>query len=164
MDRFSRDVSRADERDRLVAAVADHAAARDIEFRGMSGDPPRHAYWASVLAGIVLIAAGWVGLRPPAFLAGPPPPALAAADLARGAEAALLIQSWQVEVFRSRQGRLPVSLEEVGVRLPGVRYIRSDARVYQLVAEVPGGRVIYDSALPDGGLAQVTGPPAGTPR
>ena len=36
------------------------------------------------------------------------------------------------------------------VRIPGIRFVRSNNRVYQLVAARPNGRaLVYDSARPD---------------
>ena len=64
--------------------------------------------------------------------------------------AALQLQARQIEVFRARHGRLPRTLDEVPVRIPGIRFVRSNGRVYQLVAARPNGRaLVYDSARPD---------------
>jgi hypothetical protein len=158
-DRSPRDVSRVEERDRLLGAVVQNADARDTEFRSRRPEPRRRASWAYGLAFAVLAIAARVAIAPPAFLQDGPPPVAAAEDLLRGTESRLLLQAWQVEVFRVREGRLPDSLPQVRALLPGIRYVRSDARVYQLVARGPDGEpVIYDSALPGGGLAATLNP------
>jgi len=146
-------VSRVEERDRLLDAVARDAQVRDTRFRARRSEPTRRASWASGTALLVLVAAAAVAVAPPAFLQGGSLPFATPEDLMRGTETRLLLQAWQVEVFRERQGKLPDSLGQVGTVLSGVRYIRSDARVFQLVATGPRGEpVVYDSALPGGGL------------
>ena len=55
----------------------------------------------------------------------------------------------QVEAFRARSQRLPNSLDEVTFRLPGVRFVRSSNRLYQLIAYTRAGdAVLYDSSSP----------------
>jgi len=165
-DRSPRDVSRVEERDRLLDAVVRDADARDTGFRSRRTEPRRRAPWSSGLAILVLALAARVAAVPPGFLRGGPLPAPTSGDLLRGTESRLILQAWQVEVFRFREGRLPDSLPQVRALLPGIRYVRSDARVFQLVAAGPDGEpVVYDSALPNGGLATSlpTGAEAGAP-
>lgn len=159
-DRSPRDVSRVEERDRLLDAVARDAYAKDTGFRSRRTPRRRRAPWTTALAVVVLAVAARVVAVPPGFLQDGPLPVPSSDDLLRGVETRLLLQAWQVEVFRFREGSLPDSLPQVRALLPGIRYVRSDARVFQLVATGPEGEpVVYDSALPGGGLAAL--PPAG---
>ncbi len=62
---------------------------------------------------------------------------------------ALLLQAEQIEAFRVDRLRLPNSLDELDGRLPGVRFVRSGSRAYQLIAyEADGTAIVYDSAHP----------------
>jgi hypothetical protein len=67
---------------------------------------------------------------------------------ARGIRLALLLQAHQVEAYRVRTQQLPVSLDDLPVKLDGVRYARS-GRSYQLVGFTPDGEaIVYDAADP----------------
>ena len=100
--------------------------------------------------------AAYVGVAPPPWVAGEPPLQVPPAALERGVVAALYLQAQQIEVFRIRNGRLPRSLAELPVRVPGVLFVRSNNRLYQLVAARPDGRaLVYDSANPEPVFEQI---------
>jgi len=62
---------------------------------------------------------------------------------------ALLLQAQQVDAYRIRSQRLPNSLDELPETLPGIRYVRSGNRTFQLIAyEADGNAVVYDSSNP----------------
>lgn len=68
----------------------------------------------------------------------------------RGLRTVLYLQAQQIEAYRLREGHLPDSLGEVPARFAGIRYVRSNSRVYQLVGHGPDGSpVVYDSTRPD---------------
>ncbi len=139
--------SSPDERARLVAEALAHVEARDQAYRRPL---PVRARWKGVVATALVAVAALVAAAPPAWVAGPPPAAVSPEARVRGARLALYLQSRAIESFRAEQRRLPESLDEVGGGLPGVRYVRSSDRVYQLVARDPAGRaIVLDSVRPD---------------
>lgn len=143
------EVSAPEDRERLVRQASALAEVRDAQYRRPSVAEAREPPWRLALAGL-LLCAGLVFLAwPPAFVRPGPARRPAAAELERGVRAAVRSQAAQVEAFRVLEGRLPESLDEVAHRLPGIQYVRSDSRVYQLVATTAGGdAVVYDSARP----------------
>ena len=147
LDAPTRDISSAEDRGRLLADAIAHAETREAHYR--QPEAPRTGHWKGPLALCVLMIAAYIGLAPPPWLAGKPLPQVSSAERGRGVVAALQIQARQIEVFQARNGRLPRTLDEVPARVPGVRFVRSNSRVYQLVAARPNGRaLVYDSATP----------------
>lgn len=149
-DRSQARVSDAAERQRLLAATLAHAVARDAEYREAPVAPGRQAAWWKWGSALGLLAAAGLALvAPPARLAGPPLPAVSEAEVEQGLERALFLQSGEIEAFRIREGRLPRTLDELDGTLPGIRYVRSNNRVYQLVVARPdGSALVWDSADP----------------
>jgi len=142
-----RGTSSPDERERVVAEALAHAEARDAVYRRPLADGS--GWWKVALASLLLLLAAGFAVAPPAWLGKPAPVTLAAATRARGARLSLYLQARQVEAFRVVEGRLPLDLAEAGEALPGVRYLRSSGRVYQLVAVGPDGRaIVWDSTRP----------------
>ncbi len=141
--------SRAEERERLVAEVAAIAETKDIQFQRLPPGPTKRGGWKMPVALVLFLLAVSVAAFPPRWLAGEATPSPTSDELQRGLRAALYLQAEQVEVFRSREGRLPRALDEVSVRIPGIRFVRSNSRVYQLVGFLTDGDpVVYDSARP----------------
>ena len=147
LDEPTRDISSAEDRGRLIAEAIAHAETSEARYRQPGGR--RTGQWKGPLALSLLVIAGYIGLVPPPWLAGRPLPQVSSAERERGVAAALQIQARQIEVFQARHGRLPRTLDEVPARVAGVRFVRSNSRVYQLVAARPNGRaLVYDSAKP----------------
>ncbi len=143
-------ISSPEDRSRLLAEAIAQAEALEAHYLHPSPESRRTGQWKGPLALVVLMLAAYVSLAPPPWLAGGPPPQVSSAELGRGVVAALQMQARQIEVFQARHGRLPRTLDEVPVRIPGVRFVRSNSRVYQLVAARPNGQaLVYDSAKPD---------------
>ena len=143
-------ISSPEDRGRLLAEAVAHAEILEAHYRQPSPESRRTGRWKGPLALIVLMLAGYIALAPPPWLVGGPLPQVSSAERGRGVVAALQMQARQIEVFQARHGRLPRTLDEVPVRIPGVRFVRSNSRVYQLVAARPNGRaLVYDSAKPD---------------
>ncbi|NNL30815.1 MAG: hypothetical protein HKO77_07315 [Gemmatimonadetes bacterium] len=142
-----------EERDRLLAAALAHVEMQDAIYRVPleSGASRR---WKGVIATAVFVVAMMLAGLPPAFLVPDPTPPLTATERAGGIRMALLMQAEQIEAFRARSGRLPSSVAEVENTVPGIRFVRSSNRVYQLIAYTPDGNaVVYDSASPDPSFA-----------
>jgi hypothetical protein len=143
-----RDTSSPDERERLVAEALAHAEAREAMYRRPLVDGNR--WWKGALASLMLLLAAGFAVAPPRWLGETAPAAVSAATRQRGARLTLYLQARQVEAFRVVEGRLPRDLAEAGGALPGVRYLRSSDRVYQLVAVgADGDAIVWDSARPD---------------
>jgi len=136
-------------RDRLLAETLAHAEHQDARYRVPFSQTPTAGRWKAFLALVVVLVAGAVATVPPRWARPDPPAQLGPAERASNLRLALLLQAQQVEAFRVRVQRLPASLDEVTQTLPGVRYVRSGSRAYQLIAyEANGNAIVYDSASP----------------
>lgn len=145
-------ISRVEDRERLLAETLAHAEAREEKYRISFTDPPRRGRWKVPAAMAVLAVAALVAAFPPSWVSPGAPRVPSGSELERGRVVALQLQADQVEVFRLRHGRLPESLDELPIRVPGIDFVRSNSRVYQLVvARADGSRLVYDSAHPEPG-------------
>ena len=135
-------------RARLVAQALAHSENRDARYR-LPMEAVTATGWRGALSlGIVLLALS-VAVAPPSFVVPEPLTLPDDVERVRGARIAIHLQARQIEAFRARNERLPFSLDEIGQPVPGVRFVRSDGRIYQLVAYGPGGQpIILDSAAP----------------
>jgi hypothetical protein len=146
----ARRVSDVAERERLVARTVADATARDTRYQGMRWQArPAVRWWKWGIAALLVVGALLALAAPPTRVAGPPLPSLSPEDRTAGLQAALVLLAGHIEAYRARTGRLPQTLEEVGGSFPGVRYVRSNNRVFQLVAVRDDGSVrVWDSADP----------------
>lgn len=146
----------AEERDRLLAAALAHAEMQDAIYRVPLESATARRWKGLIAAALFVLALFLVGL-PPGFLVPEAPPPLTTEERLLGIRTALLLQAEQVEAFRVREDRLPTSLAEVETALPGIRFVRSSNRLYQLVAYTPeGDAVVYDSASPHPAFSDVS--------
>ena len=130
----------------LAEAVA-HAATQEAHYRQPGADARRSSPWKTPLAMVVFVLSAYLMTFPPPWLSGEDPPAVSRSAREHGVRAALFLQAQQIEAFRARQGRLPGSLEETTGALAGIQFVRSNNRVFQLVAPGPDGpSIIYDSS------------------
>lgn len=142
-------LSTPETRSRLLAEAVAHSEAKEARYRVPMAEPGAALRWKAPLALAIFLAAALVAVAPPAWVVPPPPAQLDVADRLYGIRLSLLFQAQQVEAFRAREQRLPDSLDEVAVRLAGIRFVRSSSRVYQLVGYTPGGEaVVYDATNP----------------
>jgi hypothetical protein len=160
-------VSSPDVRDRLLAAALAHAEHQDARYRVPFSAAASAGLWKALAGSVILLLAGAAAVVPPGWATPEPPALLGRAEQARNARAALLLQAQQIEAFRVRAQRLPDTLGEVTGTLPGVRYVRSGTRAYQLVAyEANGNAIVYDSTNPAPAFAELAvgwAPPATAP-
>ena len=134
--------------DRIVAAALAYSAMQEATYR-VPVTIRRVRRWKGMAASVIFFVALIVAASPPGFVVPDPPARLTEADRLYGVRVALILQSQQVEAFRTREQRLPDSLDEVAARFPGVRFVKSGSRLYQLVAHTAAGEaIIYDSAAP----------------
>lgn len=150
-------VSSPEVRDRLLAEALAHAEHQEARYRIPFSTATAVARWKALAGTLILLLAGVLALAPPGWARPEPPPPLAAEERARNLRVALLLQAQQIEAFRVRTQQLPSSLDEVPETLPGVRYVRSGTRAYQLIAYEPNGSaVVYDSTDPGPAFAGLT--------
>lgn len=151
-------ISKVEDRERLLAQAMAHAEAQEAQYKVIPADTPLGGRWKSPLAwGVFCLAAG-LALFPPGWLAGRPAPIPTTGEWDRGVRAAVFLQAQQVEAFRLREGRLPDTLDELPARIPGLAFVKSNNRVYQLRARRPDGTVVvYDSALPSTAFSAAAG-------
>ena len=149
-------VSSPEVRDRLLAEALAHAEHQDARYRVPFSGGAAVGRWKALAGIVILLVAGLVALAPPEWARPERPAQLAPADRARNLRMALLFQAQQIEAFRVRAQRLPTTLDEVTETLPGVRYVRSGSRAYQLIAyEADGNAIVYDSTDPAPAFAEL---------
>jgi hypothetical protein len=145
------DTSSPEERDRLIAEALAHAESRDLSYR-----PPPEApvvRWKGAAAALTALLGAALLVVPPGWLRGAPLPSVPPEARELGVRVTLLMQAQEVEAYRQRNQRLPDRLDDLGATMPGLRFVRSNDRVYQLVAYGPDGRaVVYDSTRPTADL------------
>lgn len=150
-----------EERDRLLAAALAHVEMQEAIYRVPSDSGEGRRWKGTIASSLFLLAALVIVVPPPAILPAPPA-TLSAADHLHGVRVSLLLQAQQIEAFRTREGRLPDSLDEVATALPGIRFVKSNNRLYQLVGYTPAGEsVVYDSASPEPEFQAIDGAWAG---
>ncbi len=142
-------ISRIEDREQLLAEALADVETRDERYRIAFTDGPKRGRWKVPVSLLVFAVAGTLALFPPALAAPPPLPTPAVAQRERGLRIAVLLQAKQVEVFRVRRRRLPDDLSELPIHLPGLRFVRSNGRVYQILGRrTDGSTLVYDSARP----------------
>ena len=151
-------ISKVEDRERLLAQAMAHAEAQEAQYKVIPADAPLRGRWKSPLAWGVFCLAAVVALFPPGWLAGRPAPTPTAGEWDRGVRAAVYLQAQQVEAFRLREGRLPDTLDELPAQIPGLAFVKSNNRVYQIRARrLDGTLVVYDSALPSTAFSAAAG-------
>ena len=156
LDPKSDRVSSPEDRARLVAETLAHAVAQEAQYSQRVPVAVRGGGGRTAAALVLFALAAVIGVAPPAWLSGAPPRVVPSQSREEGAVAALYIPAQAVEAHRTRTGTLPATLEETGVVVPGVRFVRSNNRVYQLVTAQPGGTaLVYDSSRPDPRFTQM---------
>ncbi len=145
---MAEDTSSQEERDRLIAEALAHAEARDALYRPPTEILPS-GRWRGALALVLLVLSGILAAAPPSWLRGAPRPSVSDQERALGVRVALELQAEQIDAFRQRTQRLPADLTELPAALPGIRFVRSDDRLYQLVGYGPDRRpVVLESIRP----------------
>lgn len=150
------DVSSPEVRDRLLAQALAHAEQQDARYRIPFTDSRTTWPWRGMVAAGLFLVAAVAAVAPPAWVRPEPPARMDALEEVRGIRHALLLQAQQVDAYRVRTQQLPRSLEELGVSLPGIRYVRSGNRAFQLIAyTLDGNTIVFDSSNPAPDFEQV---------
>lgn len=142
------DPDSSEDRDRLLQSALAHAAMQEAIYRvpGTDGQP-RSA--KPFMVGAILAVGLLIAALPPSFLRPSPPPEVTAGDRLHGHRVTLLLQAQQIDAFRAANGRLPRSLADLQRPLPGIQFVASNNRLYQLVIRTEDRTLIYDSGTPD---------------
>lgn len=142
-------ISRVEDRERLLAEALAHAEALEEQYKVLPADPAPTGRWKAPVASAVVVVALVVALVPPMWMSGREAPRLTAEEVDRGLRASMFLMAHQVEAFRAREGRLPDHLSDLPATLPGLAFVRSNNRVYQIRGRRADGTVeIYDSSHP----------------
>lgn len=138
-------VSTSNERARALAAVLRDQKRRTE--RGPVPAPSARNQRARVLTFVVSLGlAFYVWFGSPSWAQPYVPPAPTPVEVEAGLRMAIYLQIQRIEVFREENGRLPLSLDEAGNRLPGVRYEQITGDVYRLRGRTDDLRITYISA------------------
>ena len=105
----------------------------------------RGPYWPVF---VLLAITAWLWLFPPAFLSMDPPPPQPVEQEEAALRFTMYLQAQRIKAFRLAEGRLPETLEEAGEPLPGMRYTRLHADLYQLTGATDRVTLTYRSDLP----------------
>jgi hypothetical protein len=150
-------VSTPELRDRLLAQALAHSELQDARYRVPLAGARSRGRWKGALASLLVLVAAVTMVVPPAWVRPAPPAQLDAVGHILSIRTALLLQAQQVDAYRVRFQRIPDSLEELPDRLPGVRFVKSGNRAYQLIGYGPDGNsIIYDSTSPDPDFEQLS--------
>jgi hypothetical protein len=150
------DLSATADRDSVLAEALAHSATLEAQYQQPLPETRKTGLWKTPLALVVFVLAGYLVVFPPPWLQGDPLPDLDPAAKMQGVHASLYLQAQQVEAFRLETGRLPNSIEEMDLAFEGLRYVRSNNRIYQLVLPGPQGTyVVFDSAHPSDAVLSV---------
>lgn len=142
------ETSTPEDRARLLAEALAHAEMQDARYRVRTEDRTTGRIKGTIALGLFALA-GFLVVAPPGPVVPDPPTTVQRAELREGVVTALLLQAEQIDAFLAVQDRLPRALEELDTPLPGIRYVRSSGRLYQLVGYMPTGEpVVFDSAAP----------------
>ncbi len=148
-DATADEVSSPEERARLLADAVVQSYTQEAKYRIPLAETKAHGRWKSPFAMVTFMLAGVIAVAPPSWLRPEPHATVTEGERVRGVRAALFLQAHQIEAYRTRNQRLPLSLYQLPTRVPGVRFVRSNDRVYQLVALAPdGSQVVYESTRP----------------
>jgi hypothetical protein len=135
-----------EQRDRLLAAALAHVEMQDAVYRVRTSSGLSRSRLKATSTYILLVVALIVAIVPPGFIVPAQPTRVTNADREYGIRVAMVLEAQQIEAFRVETQRLPDSLEEVPNGLPGIRFVKSGARLYQLIAYLPSGEaIVYDS-------------------
>lgn len=146
-NREEKEISSDHERAEVLAAVL-----RDQKERAAREPVPRpsprkqRGRLVTFLVSLVVTVYVWFGS--PSWAQPYVPPEPTPIEEEAGLRMAMYLQIQRIEVFRDETGRLPLSLDEAGERLPGVEYEQITGEVYRLRGRTDGLRVTYVSAQP----------------
>lgn len=148
----AKDEARGQEAADALAAVLQHAAARDKAAleKPRPKQPPR---WMLPLGVNLAVLAVYLLIAPPRIVTINPIEGPALASREESVLAAMYLQAQRIENYRIENGVAPVDLSDAGSFTPEIEYVRRGDNEYQLVATVGETTVVYDSTEPDGSFA-----------
>lgn len=124
--------------------------ARDREVRAriasVANTPRASSRALAIVTAVATAASLYLWFGDPAWLRFSDARAVDPVRRARAARAAVYLAASRVEQFRATAGRLPLSIEETGPPVAGVRYVRADDRQYQILCDAVDPEVRYHSS------------------
>ncbi len=127
-----------------VAAVMKHAAERDAAAREKSR-PKTPSRWALPVGINLAVLALYLLVFTPQWVTVDPIPAPDPVTRAQDLRLAMYIQAKQIEAYRIENGRLPATLADAGVVVPGVDYV-PQGTTYLLIATAGETVLRYESS------------------
>ena len=121
---------------RSALAFLERETERSQEVLQAKPEEPRSEKGKAVVAAGLALVSAYLWFGQPAWLQPPEEPAATPQEQDQGRALALRLTAGQVEEFRTRTGRLPTSLDEVGPILPDIDYRDDGNGIFSL--EVPG--------------------------
>jgi hypothetical protein len=141
----AKEVASGQETADVVAAVLKHAAERDLASKKKAA-PKARPIWMLPLGLMMSVFAGFLLVAPPAWVVVNPIAAQAPEEQLLNVRTAIAIYGQKVETYRITNGRLPSTLAEAGVTVPGIDYT-PQGESYLLIASVGGQDVVFNSAV-----------------
>jgi len=130
-----------------VAAVLQHAAARD-EAASVKPTAKKQPKWMLPVGINLCVLAIYLLIAPPNWVVLDPIEEVPPVELASGMGTAMFLQVQRIEAYRQTNGRLPVVLADAGTPTEGVVYTIVDPDRYTLSASAGGQTLSYDSSDP----------------
>jgi hypothetical protein len=125
--------STAGERQKLIAEYEESKRSENARQADVAVSAERRKRGRRmVLLGGIVVVAGYLMARPPAWLLPAPIPVPSPAEQEASGRFAIYLQAQQIEHFRQTTGRLPGSLDEAGEPLPGIDYVVTGPASYAL--------------------------------
>lgn len=137
---------RARERADVLREVGEHVARKEAQERLRQTRSPVLRRLTQILNLAILAFAAYVWIGNPSWVRVEPP----AAPSPQAREAALrlsiYIQAQQIEAYRSENGRIPSSLEEVGPPLAGMHFQQTGRGAYRITGVSDTLTLVYSSS------------------
>jgi hypothetical protein len=149
----AKDEARGQEAADALAAVLQHAAARDKAALEKTR-PKKQPKWMLPVGINLAVLALYLLIAPPRWVTVNPIEGPDLASQEQSIRVAMYFQAQKIEDYRIQHGAAPVELAQAGSLTPDIEYVRRGDNEYQLVATVGEIAVVYDSTQPDNSFAE----------
>jgi hypothetical protein len=141
----AKEVSTGQETADVVKAVLEHAAARDEAAKKRTAPKPQ-PIWMLPMGLTLAVLATFLIVAPPPWVVVNPIAAQAPEDAVENLQSALFLSGSRIEGYLQRNGRLPQTLAEAGVTVPGLEYRVTGAH-YMLISTIGDQDIFFNSAV-----------------